>query len=93
MSRLRRFAAAACLFAALMAAMPAVGLASRSAERDSPATLSEPQGSGLVGAMVAWGQGALNWFQALIAAEHGQIIPLAPPPPPPPPPPPFNATP
>ena len=81
MPRLRPACAAACLAILLMSALPAVGLAQRGAEHDPATVQSGPMGHSLVGAVLAWGSEALGWIRALIAAEHGFIVPLAPPPP------------
>ncbi len=81
MPRLRPACAAACLAILLMSALPAAGLAQRGAEHDSAISPSGPMGQSLVGAVLAWGSEALGWIRALIAAEHGFIVPLAPPPP------------
>lgn len=83
---MRRFPSAvtaACLAALLLAAVPAPGWASRSAEQASAVGAVDPASEGLVGSVMAWGRGAVAWLQALIAAEHGNIVPLTPPPPPP----------
>ena len=81
MPRLRPACAAACLAILLMSAVPAAGLVQRGAEHDPAIVQSGPMGQGLVGAVLAWGSEALGWIRALIAAEHGFIVPLAPPPP------------
>ncbi len=81
MPRLRPACTAACLAILLMSALPAAGLAQRGAEPDPALAQSGPMGQGLVGGVLAWGSEALGWIRALIAAEHGFIVPLAPPPP------------
>ncbi len=81
MPRRRPAAAAVCLAILLMTALPAVGSAQRFAEHDSAIGQSQAMGDNLVGAFLAWGQGALGWIRALIAAEHGTVVPVTPPPP------------
>ena len=85
MSRFRPAIAAACLATFLMAALPAPGAASRSSELPPRGAVAESLGDRLLGNLAAWGCDALAWLQAIIAAEHGNIVPLTPPPPPPPP--------
>ena len=85
MSRLRPAVVAACLAAFLMAALPAPGAASRSSELPPRGVVSESMGDRLLGNLAAWGGDALAWLRAIIAEEHGNIVPLTPPPPPPPP--------
>jgi hypothetical protein len=80
MPRYRPAAAAVCLAILLMTALPAVGSAQRFVAQDSAIGQSQAMGDRLVGAFFAWGQGALGWIRALIAAEHGNIIPASPPP-------------
>lgn len=77
----RRLAATALLLAlVLFAASPGAVLALRGSEQVSAATQVEPLGERLVGSALAWSRGALAWLQALFAAEHGFIVPVAPPP-------------
>jgi hypothetical protein len=85
MSRFRSVVVVACLAVVLATALPAPGSASRSSEQAAATAVAEPSWNGVVGAVVAWGEGAWAWLRAIVAEEHGNITPLSPPPPPPPP--------
>lgn len=84
MRRFRPVVAAVCLAVALMAALPASGWASRSSEQPSTFAAAPSLADRFVGSIAAWGHNAFVWLQALIAAEHGTIVQVAPPAPPPP---------
>ncbi len=90
MPRFRPAVLAACLAVALTAFLPAPGAASRNAEQPSATAVSESPSGTLLGSTLAWGRSAFAWLQALIAAEHGTVVQVAPPPPPPPPEPEFE---
>lgn len=83
MSRLRPAVAAACLAASLSVALPTPGSASRDAEQAAQSATCERPANSLFGSVLGWGQSAVAWLQALVAAEHGYIVQVAPPPPPP----------
>ncbi len=84
MTRLRPVAAAACLAVLLLAAVSTPAAAQRDAQQISAVAEGANSGVGLFGSWVAWGRSALNWLQAIIAAEHGHIVesPVVPTPPP-----------
>ena len=83
MSRIRPVVATACLAALLFAALPAPGAAKRDARNFSVTAESDVVGASFIGSWLAWGRAALGWLQAIVAAEHGQIVaaPATPPPP------------
>lgn len=75
MTRFRTVLAAACLAVLFSAALPNSATAQRDAQQLSAIADGASSGVGLFGPWVAWGRLALDWMQAIIAPEHGQIIP------------------
>lgn len=81
MSRIRSIVVAACLSLAMFAALPGAVMAQRGAEHVSASAPAESMGNRLVGAALDWGRATLSWLQAIIAAEHGGVVPAPPTPP------------
>jgi hypothetical protein len=79
MSRFRSALVPVVLFALMFAALPGPGRAQRDAEAGSSSASSANLGEQLVGTAVGWGLAALSWLQAVIAPEHGGIVPATPP--------------
>lgn len=74
MTRLRPVVAASCLAVLLFAAVSTPGAAQRDAQQFSAIADGATSGVGLFGSWAGWGQFALNWLQAIFAAEHGHIV-------------------
>ncbi len=81
MFRLRCAVATVCLAVVLFAALPGAAMTQREAEHVSASAPSDSMGNRLVDAALEWGRATLSWLQALIAAEHGGVVPISPPPP------------
>lgn len=81
MSRIRRAAAGACLAMILFAALPTSATAQRSAEIRSGSAASDSAFDLWVDAALEWGRLTLHWLQAIVAPEHGGIVPASPVPP------------
>lgn len=69
---------AACLALFLLVLVPGAAIAQRSATIDSVYGQPEPAGGRLAHSAIDWGRDALAWLQAIFAADHGHIVPIAP---------------